>query len=166
MLLPCTFIRPHVWKCLALLGAKSYKTYLGARQSSIFGSISQARSHSLDCLLQGPVTWKWICMDSSTAGEYEVFEETDQELQDLVRLEVQWASSFCSTSFWWTRGGSLVSFVSTLRYFFMWNLWEWPGMIGPNSSRIKITFSLLTHPPPPLLLSQIQVWWHSEETSW
>ena len=61
-------------------------------------SISQARSHSLVCLLQGPMTWKWIYMDRSTAGDYEVFEDTDRELQDLVRLEVQWASSFCSTS--------------------------------------------------------------------
>ena len=26
------------------------------------------------------------------------FEDTDQELQDLVKLEVQWASSFGSTS--------------------------------------------------------------------
>ena len=29
--------------------------------------------------------------DESTAGGHEVFEDTDQELQDLVRLEVQWA---------------------------------------------------------------------------
>ena len=71
---------------LASLGAKSYKTRLGARQSSSFGSISQARSHSLGCLFQGPVTWTWIYMDRSTA---EVFEDTDRELQDLVRLEVQ-----------------------------------------------------------------------------
>ena len=34
----------------------------------------------------------------STAGDHEVFEDTDQELQDLVRLEMQWASSFGSTS--------------------------------------------------------------------
>ena len=35
-----------------------------------------------------------ICMDKSTAGDDEDFEDTDRELQDLVRLEVQWASSF------------------------------------------------------------------------
>ena len=33
-----------------------------------------------------------IYVDRSTAGEQEVFEDTDRELQDLVRLEVQWAS--------------------------------------------------------------------------
>ena len=33
-------------------------------------------------------------MDKSTAGDDEDFEDTDRELQDLVRLEVQWASSF------------------------------------------------------------------------
>ena len=32
-----------------------------------------------------------IYMDRSNAGDHEVFEDTDQELQDLVRLEVQWA---------------------------------------------------------------------------
>ena len=35
-----------------------------------------------------------ICMDKSTAGDDEDFEDTDRGLQDLVRLEVQWASSF------------------------------------------------------------------------
>ena len=39
-----------------------------------------------------------IYVDRSTTGDYEVFEDTDWELQDLVRLEVQWASSFGSTS--------------------------------------------------------------------
>ena len=36
--------------------------------------------------------------NKSTAGGHEVFEDTDQELQDLVRLEIQWASSFGSDS--------------------------------------------------------------------
>ena len=40
-----------------------------------------------------------IYMDRSTAGGHEVFEDTDRELQDLVKLEVQWASSFSSASF-------------------------------------------------------------------
>ena len=35
-------------------------------------------------------------VDRSAAGDHEVFEDTDQELQDLVRLEVQWAPSFAS----------------------------------------------------------------------
>ena len=35
-----------------------------------------------------------ISVDISTAGDHEAFEDTDGELQDLVRLEVQWASSF------------------------------------------------------------------------
>ena len=39
-----------------------------------------------------------IYVDRSTAGDHDVFEDTDWELQDLVRLEVQWASSFGSTS--------------------------------------------------------------------
>ena len=39
-----------------------------------------------------------IHVDRSTAGDHEVLEDTDQELQDLVRLEVQWASSFGSAS--------------------------------------------------------------------
>ena len=37
-------------------------------------------------------------VDRSAAGDHEVFEDTDQELQDLVRLEIQWASSFGSDS--------------------------------------------------------------------
>ena len=39
-----------------------------------------------------------IYVDRNAAGDYEVFEDTDWELQDLVRLEMQWASSFGSTS--------------------------------------------------------------------
>ena len=54
-----------------------------------------------------------IYVDRSTAGEQEVFEDTDQELQDLVRLEVQWASSFGSASSQQARGGSLMASVST-----------------------------------------------------
>ena len=34
-----------------------------------------------------------IYVDKSSAGDHEVFEDTDRELQDLVRLEVQWASN-------------------------------------------------------------------------
>ena len=49
----------------------------------------------------------------STAGDHEDFEDTDGEVQDLVKLEVQWASSFGSASSYRTRGGSLVAFVST-----------------------------------------------------
>ena len=39
-----------------------------------------------------------IYMDRSTAGGHEVFEDTDWELQDLFRLEVQWASFSGSSS--------------------------------------------------------------------
>ena len=39
-----------------------------------------------------------VYMDRSTAGDHEVFEDTDRELQNLVRLEMQWASSFGSAS--------------------------------------------------------------------
>ena len=39
-----------------------------------------------------------IYVDRSTAGDRKVFEDTGWELQDLVRLKVQWASSFGSTS--------------------------------------------------------------------
>ena len=35
-----------------------------------------------------------IYVDRSTAGDHEVFEDTDGHRQDLVRLEVPWASSF------------------------------------------------------------------------
>ena len=54
-----------------------------------------------------------IYVDRSTAGDHEVFEDTDWELQNVVRLEVIWAS-FGSTSSYWTRGGSQMAFVSTL----------------------------------------------------
>ena len=48
----------------------------------------------------GPTTWKWILVtavhlayvDGGTAGKCEISEDTDWEFQDLVRLEVQWAS--------------------------------------------------------------------------
>ena len=39
-----------------------------------------------------------ISVDRRIAGDCEAFEDTDQELQDLVRLEVQGASSFNSAS--------------------------------------------------------------------
>ena len=39
-----------------------------------------------------------IYVGRSIAGDHEVFEDTDKELQDLVRLEVQWASFFGSVS--------------------------------------------------------------------
>ena len=39
-----------------------------------------------------------IYVDKSFAGDHEVFEDTDRELQDLVRLEMQWVSSFGSTN--------------------------------------------------------------------
>ena len=53
-----------------------------------------------------PAKWKWvfimavppIYVDRSTAGDHEVSEDTDWESQDLVRLEVQWASSFGNAS--------------------------------------------------------------------
>ena len=38
-------------------------------------------------------------VDKSISDNHEVFEDTDGEFQDLVSLEVQWASSFGSTSF-------------------------------------------------------------------
>ena len=38
-----------------------------------------------------------IYVDRSTAGDRKVLEDTGWELQDLVRLKVQWASSFGST---------------------------------------------------------------------
>ena len=39
-----------------------------------------------------------IYVDKSTAGDHEIFGDTDREFLDLVRLEVQWASSFSSAS--------------------------------------------------------------------
>ena len=39
-----------------------------------------------------------IYVDRGIAGDHEVFEDTDQGLQDLVRLEGQWASSFGNAS--------------------------------------------------------------------
>ena len=39
-----------------------------------------------------------ISVDRRIDGDCEAFEDTDQELQDLVRLEVQGASSFDSAS--------------------------------------------------------------------
>ena len=54
-----------------------------------------------------------IHVDRSAAGDREVSEATDRELQDLGRSEVQRASSFGSASSQGTRGGSLVALVST-----------------------------------------------------
>ena len=39
-----------------------------------------------------------ICVDRNIAGDREVCEDTDWELQDLVRLEVEGSSSFDSAS--------------------------------------------------------------------
>ena len=54
-----------------------------------------------------------IYVDSSTAGNHGVSEDTDGELQDLVRLEMQWTSSLGSASSEQTREGSLMASVST-----------------------------------------------------
>ena len=54
-----------------------------------------------------------IYVDRSIAADHEVSADTDLELQDLVRLEVRWTSSFGSANCYWIRGGSLVAFVST-----------------------------------------------------
>ena len=71
-----------------------------------------------------------IYVDRSTAGGHEVSEDTDWELQDLVRLEVQWtfplvalALSGPEEALWW-----LLS--QLLRYFFVksveMNWKDWP----------------------------------------
>ena len=39
-----------------------------------------------------------ICVDRSLADDHEAFEDTNQELQDLVRLKVEGPSSFGSAS--------------------------------------------------------------------
>lgn len=65
------------------------------------GTYLRLGGHSLGCLPQGPATgvslWSGLCPpiygDKSTAGKCEVFEDMIRELQDLVRLEVQCASS-------------------------------------------------------------------------
>ena len=68
--------------------------------------VSQAKGQFVGCLPQVPATWKWVLviavlpnyMDGSTAGDHEIFEHPDQEMQYLVRLEVEWASFFGSSS--------------------------------------------------------------------
>lgn len=51
-----------------------------------------------------------IYVDRSTAGgAHEVFENTNWESQDLVRLELQWPSPVGNTNCEWTRGVSLVA---------------------------------------------------------
>ena len=39
-----------------------------------------------------------VYVDRSTAGDHEVSEDTDWELKELVRLEMQWASYFGSAN--------------------------------------------------------------------
>ena len=39
-----------------------------------------------------------IYVDRGIAGDYEAFEDTDRGFQDLVKLEMQWASSFGNAS--------------------------------------------------------------------
>ena len=53
-----------------------------------------------------------IYVEGSPAGDHEAFEDTDQELQNVVRLELQWASSGSISSLQ-TRECSLMTFVST-----------------------------------------------------
>ena len=54
-----------------------------------------------------------IYVDRSIAGDHEVFEDPDQELQDPVRLEAQQASSVAALLVDW--GGSLVALSQLLR---------------------------------------------------
>ena len=53
-----------------------------------------------------------IYVGRSIAADHEVFEDTDRELQDLVNLEVQWAS-FGSASSQQTRESFPMACVST-----------------------------------------------------
>ena len=80
--------------CWLFYHALQTRACSAARWSSSSKNVSQARSHSLNYLPQWLVTWKWvfitaeppIYVDRSTAGDHEVFEDTDRELQDVVRL--------------------------------------------------------------------------------
>ena len=89
-----------------------------------------------------------IYVDRITAGDHEVFEDTDGEFQGLVRLEVQSASSFDSTRLLVDqRRLSDGFFLNSLSILSVESV-EWTGKIGLNSSRTKIIFSLAGPSPP------------------
>ena len=79
---------------------------LGGKQSSSPRDVSQASGHSLGWLPRGPEPQKWVLvvavplnyMAGGIAGDHEAFEDTDRKLQDVVRLELQWAFFFGSAS--------------------------------------------------------------------
>ena len=93
-----------------------------------------------------------IYMDKSTAGDDEDFEDTDRELQDLVRLEVPWTSSLGSAGSLCTRGGCWWLFSQLLRYSFCGicrNELEGLALVARGQ---KSLFSSLSNPLQPLLL--------------
>ena len=135
----------------ALLGAGVTRACLGVRQSSSSRNVSQARGHSLGCLPQGPLMWKWVsrlCLRSmwtegllvtmrflrTQMGNGRIW--SDWKCNGLLHLVVllmdqrRLSGSFCLNSL----------------DIFLWNLWKWTGRTGPRSLRTKITFSSLANP--------------------
>ena len=105
-----------------------------------------------------------IYVDRSTAGDHEVFEDTDRELQDLLRPEGEWASCFVllalrkpEKALWW-----LLSQLP--RYSFC-------GICGNELEGMALAawgqknhFFLAGQPSTTSFA--LLAWWHSEGTSW
>ena len=84
----------------SLARSQKFQEHVWEQGGAAAPETSRSRGHSLGCRPQEPATWKWVSvmavspiyMERSPAGGHEAFEDTDRELQNVVRLELQWAS--------------------------------------------------------------------------
>lgn len=84
-------LQEHVWEPGGTLASRNVSQARGVPSwLSDSGASQRSESEFLSCVPP-------VYMERSTAGDHEVFEDTDRELQDVVRMEVIWAS-FGSTS--------------------------------------------------------------------
>ena len=100
-----------------------------------------------------------IYVDRSTAGDHEVCKDTDQEFQDLVRLQVQWASSSGNASSPWTRGALQWLLSQFLRCSFC-------EICGNELERLPLIAqgqkSLFPHWPALYHLFYYHIYWYSD----
>ena len=138
----------------------------------MFGNeVELSLQQHLSCHLpQGPATWRWIFVmtvpliyvDRSTAGDHEVFEDTDQD----CRI---WSD--------WKCNGPLPLEMLALsrlekalqRLLFQLIRYSFCGICGNELEGLApIAWGQKSLFPrwPTLLLSHILAWWHPEGTSW
>ena len=155
---PSQELQEHVWEQgRALVPGTSLKLEVTLLTACLRGQQPESESLSWLCLIAMEIEALFVTLRflRTQMGTCRIW--SDWKCSEPLPLGVL-AISGPEETLWWP-------LPQLLRYFFLWKLWEWTERIGP-SLRTKITFSSVADPLPPLLLSQMLAWWHSEGTSW